>query len=86
MSDAVKIISNNRWREIEYSRPDWSEEEEPCFQYKNHTYYLSEFMRIEGDEHPFKDYHGYLNHTVWSGVLIKLHDAGDAVIVARYYS
>jgi hypothetical protein len=37
--DAVKLP-------ICYNKPDWSEEEEPCFHYQGWMYFLSEFIMI----------------------------------------
>lgn len=53
------------------------------FRYKGWTYDLGEFMRCTSDE--LKGWDGYVSDTFFSGVLVKLVDAGEKVIVGQYF-
>ena len=55
------------------------------FRFKKHVYALSEFMRT-GNNEDFKDWDGYASDSYFSGVLIKLVNGNEAVIVAQYFS
>ncbi len=95
----MDIITNNKPRELiswfdltkkEQSYFDWLDEPEEYgnnfFRYKDHVYSLEEFMRV--DKHsPFYPlgYNGYLSQCYSSGLLIKLDDTGESIIVALYY-
>ena len=57
---------------------------ESFFRYKGWCYRLGDFMRIMHDE--FKGWHGYHSDSFFSGVLIKITDCGDSVIVGTYFS
>ncbi|MDD1626888.1 MAG: hypothetical protein LUQ26_05345 [Methylococcaceae bacterium] len=94
----MHIISNNQWRFLlnwfeltdkEQKEFDWEDVEcmegDTYFRYRGQVYPLSNFMRIEED-HPLSclNWHGYEGHSYFNGVLVKLHDCGDSVIVGRY--
>lgn len=80
----VTIRGNGRWRAIEYKQADWSEEEVACFRYEKDYIFLDEF--IATDPHGiFNEYDGVLGFTYWSGLLIKLNTARDAVQVFYFY-
>ena len=55
------------------------------FKYRGDAYDLSNIMRhnetINGVE-----FHGIVNYTIWSGILIQIADSGDAVKVYYYWS
>ena len=90
----MKVITNHHWREIEYKIPEWNEEdEEPefeaCFEYKGDTYFLSEFIRLNGNLELgtlLDEWEGIQHDTAFSGTLVKLHEDGDAIIAGWYYS
>ena len=81
----VTIRGNGRWVPIEYQQADWSDGEEvACFKYQGDYIFLDEFIAA----HPhgiFSEYDGMLGFTYWSGLLIRMSAAGDAVQVYYFY-
>ena len=90
----VTIITNNQPRDILYGfnlpekyrkEFDYLTDEEYAnhefFIYKKQAYSLSEFMRTDS----FKDWDGYSSDSFFSGIVIKIINDGDSVIVGRYY-
>ena len=51
--------------------------------YKNFWYHVTDFMRIENNEH-FKGWHGYNSDSFFSGVLIKLSEDSETYQIATY--
>jgi len=88
----LSIYGNGQYREIDYKKPEWIDEEEEveaCFDYKGNTYFLSEFMRVDGFSSKIEDFEGfdgYRGDSFFSGLLIKLSDCGDCVKVYTYIS
>ena len=81
----MAITTNGHYREIGYGEPSWSNESEPCFRYTGDDYYLSEFMRIEHNGSSELDgWCACLSDTAFSGIVIKLSDNQDSIIVGRY--
>jgi len=56
------------------------------FRYRGNVYDIGEFMRVDTNESHLENWHGYSSDSMFSGVLIRLVDNGESVIVARYYS
>jgi len=56
------------------------------FRYRGNVYDIGEFMRCESKDSPLASWHGYSSDSMFSGVLIRLVDNGESVIVARFYS
>ena len=54
-------------------------------QYHGYYYDMNEFMSVNNNS-DFKGWDGYSSDTYFSGVLIKICDDGDSVIMGRYYS
>ncbi len=81
---SISIYGNNHVKEIEYEKPEWSEDEEPCFRYKGNVYFLSEFLLIQGSN-PFKDFDGYFSDSSFSGILIKIVDSNEGTLKAYTY-
>jgi len=98
----LTIKTNNHFRPIlhgfeltekerkEYDWMDWSEEgdahSDNFFRYKGWCYYLGDFMKT-GTHSPFPEkWHGYLNDSFFSGILVRLSDDGEGVVVGTYYS
>lgn len=90
----VTIITNNQPRDILYgfNLPEKYREEfdyltdeeyadQAFFIYKRQAYSLSEFMRTDG----FKAWDGYSSDSFFSGVLIRIVNDDNSVIVGRYY-
>jgi hypothetical protein len=81
-----KIITNGHIRNIEYDffkipgRIEKDEEEEPCFQYKGETYFVSEFVEVSETafEHS-QGWEGVIGLTAFSAILIKFVDNGVIV-------
>tara|TARA_R110002153_G_scaffold11011_4_gene42647 strand:+ start:473 stop:757 length:285 start_codon:yes stop_codon:yes gene_type:complete len=91
----LQIITNNVPRPIlssyeltdkELEDFDYMEDtsEGSFFKYRGQVYSLDNFMSSLPEE--LSDWHGIHGETFFSGVLIKLSDCGDAVIVGTYYS
>lgn len=88
----MQIITNNKPRfTIDYSELTERERVDfdycdsgTFFRYRGATYDLGEFMPCNG---AFAgNWHGYTNDTYFSGILIRLSNDGESVIVARFYS
>lgn len=57
------------------------------FRYKGWVYDLGEAVRINRySPEEFEGWDGYYGETYFSGVLVKLVDAGEKVIVGQYFS
>lgn len=54
-------------------------------QYRGYYYDMNEFMSVNNNS-DFKGWDGYSSDTYFSGVLIKICDDGDSVIMGRYFS
>ena len=89
----MKIKTNNQprenltWRQLTPAEQKEFDYFDPSqigqfFKYKGNIYDISEAMRIEG----VGDWQGCYSETAFSGVLIKLCNNGDSVIVGSYYS
>ena len=93
----MHIISNNQWRFLIYwwdlTEKEQKEfdcegvEDDTYFRYRGQVYSLSNFMRIE-ENHPLHclNWHGHHGQSYFSGIIIKIDDCNDAVIVGRYCS
>lgn len=90
----VTIITNNQMRDIlrgfqlpkKYRKEfDYLTDEEygdyEFFVYKKQAYALIEFIHSDS----FKNWHGVIGDTFFSGVLIRVVNYGDSVIVGRFY-
>lgn len=90
----VTIITNNQPRDILYGFQlpkkyrkefDYLTDEEYAdqafFIYKKQAYALIDFLRSDS----YKDWDGACSDSFFSGVLIKIVNDGDSVIVGRYY-
>lgn len=72
-----KVISNYHWRETDYAKPDWSEEEEECFSYRGEVYFLSEFVRVHANPWVVNPpawlcaWDGYHGDSFFSGILVR---------------
>lgn len=53
--------------------------------YRGHWYHVSDFMRIEHNA-DLAGWHGYTSDSAFSGVLIRLSDDGETVMMGTYYS
>ncbi len=90
---ALTVKCNNQYRELiswcELTAKEQQEydNDDGCtfFRYKGEAYSLSDFPRLDSTLVEFREWDAVLNLTVWSGILIKLSDCGDAVKVAYYY-
>ncbi|RLC12707.1 MAG: hypothetical protein DRI24_17040 [Deltaproteobacteria bacterium] len=91
------VVTNHNWRDL-VCRCDvpgavlkgdlnWTTETSPdwYFNYKNHWYHISEFtVVVHGSD--LHEWHGSLNDSAWSGVVVRLHDDNTQVQVGRFYS
>ena len=78
----LTIKTDRKWKEIIFK------EEETGFMYYGQFHNLNEFVRFNSiwtTQYPIKDYHAIRNDSASSGMLVKINDSGDAVIIARYY-
>jgi hypothetical protein len=100
MSGDIKVAIDHKWKNLKYayevpprvlkSRFDWLDdagEQDGFIKYRRWWYHVSEFMRIEKSS-PFHTlgFHGILQDSFFSGVLIKLSDDGEQYQIATYYS
>jgi hypothetical protein len=78
----------------EFDYIDWvltekGEESREFFRYKGEIYDLGDFMYINPDMLPagsiLKGWDGYINDTMFSGILVKHCEDHDHVIVGRFY-
>jgi len=77
----MNIRTNHHFREIEYD-----DDGNAGFHYKGEFYRLDDFIRMD-HKHDFPfDPDGIHALTVWSGLVIKLSDDGEAVKVYYYWS
>lgn len=91
----LTIKTNNHFRPVIYWDELTTKEQEEYeylteeggsfFRYRDWTYFLGDFMRID-DNAPFKGWDGYHSDSFFSGVLVKYSNCGDAVKVGTYYS
>ena len=66
---------------------DRGEDSATFFRYRGQLYSLDQFMRLDPDPAgPFAGWHGVLNESFFSGVLVKVSDDGESVTVASYYA
>lgn len=80
----LTIYGSNRDIRIEYVKPEWANEPEASFRYKNNRYFLSEFMACPTIFDGFTEFDGYMSDSFFSGILIKLSEDGDAVKAFTY--
>ena len=93
----LKIITNNQprhtldWydlspkeqKEFDYLKDP---EETTFFRYKGHIYDFGEMMRVSPDNEDMKDWDGYSSDSFFSGIVIKMRNRDEKIIVGRYYS
>ena len=95
----LKIYTNNKPRPIIYgfeltdkqkSDFDYLDDinNNQFFKYKGQIYDISQFMRVCDmyNDVKFTGYHGHISDSYFSGILIKLCEDTDYIIVACYYS
>lgn len=90
----MKIKCNNVPRyfiepsEKELEEFDWLSEDDKkmtgFFRYKGSVYHTSQFVRIESADAPLNKWHGQLGFSYFSGLLVKLCDDCESLIVAYY--
>lgn len=97
----MKIVTDHKWHDFKcrhdvpdkvlkdrFSHLDEYNNFDNFFKYKNYWYHISDFMRVErlhgNDE--FHLWHGYLNDSFFSGVLIKIDDDNEKYMVGIYYA
>lgn len=75
----------------------WSEQINQFFRYRGEIYSLDQFSRIippgskrchpmECQEPAFQGWHGYASDSYFSGMLVRIVDDGESVIVGSYLS
>lgn len=71
---------------------DWMNQDEletsySFFKYRGHIYHLSEFMHL-GSAAPsdLRSWDGYSSDSYFSGVVVRMVEDNEAVIVGRYFS
>lgn len=95
--DTLTIYGSNRHIKLYSAVSPWErdrakdEDREPntclCFNYRNKRCFLDEFMRV--DPHApnwMKEFHGYINDTFFSGVLVKLDSENETVKAFTFIS
>ena len=96
----LTIKTNHAWRYTSYgsdvpravmtSQFDHLVEDERAdgfVRYRGYWYHVSDFMRVPAGMFGDDDtWHGYLSDSAFSGVLIRLSDDGESVMLATYFS
>ena len=78
--DGTCTLMGGRKYDLEYHKPDWSDEEEESFVYRGHRYYISEFLRVpDGSFLANEKMDGYSNDSYFSGIAIRLDPHGEFV-------
>jgi hypothetical protein len=99
VNNKITIITNHTrrplllWQELtgkEQKNFHWLETEDErdgalFFRYRTNVYCLDEFMDKASQFKDFKGWDAYKSDSFFSGILIKLVDDGDRVIVGMYY-
>jgi hypothetical protein len=98
MEMMMEIITNNQWRNLKYGyempekfRNDFDYIDQAEFDthdfvvYRGQWYDVNEFMSVEGNS-PFTGWYGYASDSFFSGIVIKLSDDNEKVIIGRYFS
>ena len=85
--DAYQLTEKER---AEFDYLDWQaidsgNDSVTFFRYKGRLYDLGEFMRIENNSE-LQGWHGYSSHGFFNGMLIKLCDDNNYIIVGQYFS
>lgn len=69
---SVTVYGNGHTQDTFYAVPDWSDDPEEAFKYRDNTYFLSEFMRISPSAPAWmRQFDGYLTDSFFSGILVK---------------
>lgn len=70
----------------QFSHLDMKEDSDMFLKYRGYWYHISDFMNFNYavDEGPFKSWHGIINDSFFSGLLIKVISS-DSYIIGRYY-
>lgn len=94
----VTITTNHQWRDFVYRQDvpakvlesdfDYldSDESDGFFRYRGVWYHLSGFMRLDDNATDLAGWHAYSSDSAFSGVLIKVSNDGESVMVANYTS
>ena len=69
-------------KELKMIGDDFNLQEDVFFRFKGDIYAFSEFMRTDS----FPGWDAFHGESAFSGVVIKLVDNGDKVVVGRYFS
>lgn len=67
---------------IDWDKVDAGEDSHSFFRYKKQLYCLTEFIAVFSTP----GWDGISEHSAFNGILVRLIDAGERVIVGRYYS
>ena len=71
---------------------DWMDNDElvtshSFFKYRDNFYHLSEFLNLTPlAPSELQDWHGYSSDSYFSGILVRLVDDNESVVVATYFS
>jgi hypothetical protein len=76
---------------IDFGAIERGEDSASFFRYKGHTYDLSEFQTTYGLPNPLREWHGVLNDSFFSGIVVRYTmDAygtlGEQVVVGTFYA
>ncbi len=91
----MKIITNNHYRQIVYFHELETHEQDELkdsydtveessfFRYRGHVYDLNDFLRIneQWGKGTLRDWDGCCNETIFSSVLVKYSECGEAIRV-----
>jgi hypothetical protein len=80
----ITIYDERIASDMYYAVPDWSEDEELAFTFNDNEYFVSEFTRTYDNSDWMGEFHGILNWTYFSGILIKLTEDLDSLRIYTY--
>lgn len=92
----LTITTDRKWKDLCYAhdvpvkvlKEQFDHLEDPVdgfIKYRRAWYHASDFLRVDKGS-PLEGWHGYLNETYFSGIVIRLSDDGEQYQIGTFYS